>query len=173
MQELDNVKRIFYDGKTYVPPKSAQTCDILVPLISKPPRWYQTCKTIREVCYWKGLVTQADMFAKTCKIFQQFKNRNTIYGHLSPKNIAELKPWDTVHLDLISPYIKSIRQHQPGVTVINNNDSLTCTTLINPDIGLSEISEIRTFYLKDIALGNDEYIDKSSARVIHMFKNRL
>ena len=49
-------------------------------------------KTILEVCYWKGLFTQAEMFAKTCKIFQQFKNRKTLYGHPPPNNISELKP---------------------------------------------------------------------------------
>ena len=49
-------------------------------------------KKILEVCYCKGLVTQADMFANTCKIFQQFQKRKTIYGHLLPKKIAELKP---------------------------------------------------------------------------------
>ena len=58
-------------------------------------------KTIREVWYWKVLVTQAELYAKPCKISQQFKNRKTIYVHLPHKNIAELKPWDSVHADLI------------------------------------------------------------------------
>ena len=49
-------------------------------------------KTIREVCYWKGLLTQAELFTKMCKTCQKFKNRKTVYGHLPPKNIAELKP---------------------------------------------------------------------------------
>ena len=29
---------------------------------------------------------------------------------MPPKNIAELKPWDLVHVDLIGPYSKSIIQ---------------------------------------------------------------
>ena len=68
---------------------------------------------------------QADLFAKTCKIYQQFKNRKTLYGHLPPKNIAEIKPWDSVHVDLIVPYRKYIRQQQPGGIIIQNNVSLT------------------------------------------------
>ena len=60
------------------------------------------------------------MFAKPCKICQQFKNIKTLYGHLPHKNIAELKPWDSVHVDLIGPYSKSIRQQQPGGTIIGN-----------------------------------------------------
>ena len=68
---------------------------------------------------------QAELFAKTCKICQQFKNRKTLYGHLPPKNITELKPWDLVHVDVIAPYSKSIRQYKPDSTSINNNVSLT------------------------------------------------
>ena len=49
-------------------------------------------KKNREVCYWKGLVTQADLFTNTCKICQQFKNINNLYGNLPPKNIVEIKP---------------------------------------------------------------------------------
>ena len=67
-------------------------------------------KIIRELCYWKFFVTQADLLSKMCKTCQQFKNRKTIYGHLPPKNIAELKLWDIVNVYFIYPYSKSIRQ---------------------------------------------------------------
>ena len=61
-----------------------------------------------------------------CKICQQLKNKKTLHVRLPPKNIAELKPWDTVHVELIGTYSKSIKQQQPGVTIIKNNVSLTC-----------------------------------------------
>ena len=131
MREHD-VEIICYDSKLYVPQS----------LRRHMLDWYhfylnhlggsRLATTIRGVCYCKGLVTQAEMFAKTCKICQQFKKINTIYENLPPKNIAELKPWDTVHVYLIVPYSKSIRQHQPGGTVILNNSSLTCMTMIDP-----------------------------------------
>ena len=117
-------------------------------------------KTIREVYYWKNLVTRADLFAKTCKTCKKFKNRKTLYGHLPPKNISELKPWDTVHVDLIGPYIKSIRQHHPCGNVIRNNSSLTCMKMIDPATGWFKIFEIPAFDLEEVTLGNDEYIDK-------------
>ena len=66
---------------------------------------------------------------KTC---QQFKRRKTLYGHLPPKNIAELKPWDLVHLYLIGPYSKSIRQQHTGGAIILNNYILACMTIIDP-----------------------------------------
>ena len=92
-------------------------------------------KTIREVCYWKGVVTQAELFAKTCNTCQQFKKRKTIYGYHPPKNIAELKIWDTVHVDLLGTYSKSTRQHQPGGNFIRNNASLTFMKMIDPATG--------------------------------------
>ena len=73
---------------------------------------------------------------KTC---QQFKNRKTIYGHLPPKNIAELKPCGRLHEDLIGIYIKSIIKQYPGGTVILNNAGLTCMKMIDPAIGWFEI----------------------------------
>ena len=45
-------------------------------------------KIIRELCYYKGLVTQSELFAKLCKLCQQFKKIKALYGHLSPKNIS-------------------------------------------------------------------------------------
>ena len=91
--------------------------------------------------------------------------------YLSPKNFAELKPWDTVHVDLIGPYSKSIRKYQPGGTVIRNNYSLTCMTMIYPATRWFDIFEIPMFDLEEVAIGNDEYIDKLSARVSQLFNN--
>ena len=92
-------------------------------------------KTIREVCYCKGLVMQAELLDEKCKTSEQLKNRKTLYGHLPPKNIAELKPWDTDQVYLMGPYSRSIRQQQPGGTVILNNSILTCMTIIDQATG--------------------------------------
>ena len=78
-------------------------------------------------------------------LITQFKKRKNIYRHLPPNNIAELKPWDTVHVDLLCPYGKSIRQHHPGYTVIQKNASLTYMEIIDPAIGWFEIVGIPTF----------------------------
>ena len=44
-------------------------------------------------------------------------------------------------------------------------------TIIDPATGCFEIFEIPTFDLNEVMAGNDEYIDKSSDRVSHMFNN--
>ena len=77
-------------------------------------------------------MAQAELFANTGKIYQQFKNRKTLYGNLPPKNIEKLKPWDMVNVYLIVPYRKPIRQQQPGGTVICKNSSLTSIAMIDP-----------------------------------------
>ena len=76
-----------------------------------------------------------------------------------------------MNVDLIGPYRKSIIQQQPGGTVIGKNASLTCMTMIDPATGWFNIVEIPMFDLEEVALGNDEYMDKSSDRVIHLFNN--
>ena len=68
---------------------------------------------------------QAELYAEPCKIFQQFKKRKTLYGNLPPNNTEKLKLWDTLHVDLIGTYIKSIIKQQPGGAIIMNKASLT------------------------------------------------
>ena len=78
---------------------------------------------------------QAELVHKTCKICQQLKKRKTLYGHIPPKNIAELKPQDLVHVYLIGPYRNPIKQQQTGGAIISNNASLNYRTMIDPPIG--------------------------------------
>ena len=111
------------------------------------------------------------MYAKSCKICQRLKKRKNLYGHIPPKNIAELKPWCLLHVDLIDPYSKYTRQHQSGEAIISNNVSLTCKKMINSATGWFKIIEVTTCDLDEVTGGNGEYIDKPSARVIHLFKN--
>ena len=48
---------------------------------------------------------------------------------------------------------------------------MTCMTMIGPATGWFDIFKIHTFDLEEVTLGNDEHIDKSSARVSHLFNN--
>ena len=44
-------------------------------------------------------------------------------------------------------------------------------TMIDPATGWFEIVKIPTFYLEEVTIGNDKYIDKSFARVRQLFNN--
>ena len=79
---------------------------------------------------------------------------------MTPNNIAEIKHWDTVHVDLPGPYIKSTRQQHPDVTTIKNDVSNTCMKMINQDMGWFEIVKVPKFDLDNVKGGNDEYIDE-------------
>ena len=107
-KDLNYVNIICYDSKIYLP----QTLHIRVRdwyhFYLNHPGGSRLEKTIGEVCYWKDLVMRSELYAKPCKICQQFKNRNNIYEYLSPKNITELKTWGFLHVVLIVPYNKSI-----------------------------------------------------------------
>ena len=87
MQELDDVEIICYDSKLYVPKSLRRHVLDLYHFYLNHPGGSRLAKTIQEIYYWKGLVTKAELSAKTCKMCQQFINRKTIYGHLPPKNI--------------------------------------------------------------------------------------
>ena len=133
------------------------------------PRGSRLANTIQQVCYCKCLVSQVELSVNMYKKFQQFKNRKTLCGKILPKIISALKLWNSVHIYLMCPYSKSIRQHQPGRAIIKKGMSLTCMTIIDPTKGWFGIVEVPFFYLDELARVNSEYIDKLSASVIQMF----
>ena len=48
---------------------------------------------------------------------------------------------------------------------------MNCMTVIDPTTGSFEISEIPTFDVDEVTVGNDDYIYKSSARFSQIFYN--
>ena len=74
-------------------------------------------------------------------------------------------------MDLIGTQSKSIRQYHPGSDIINDNGSLTCTTIIDSAMGWFQIVKFTTYDLDEVTVGNDEYIDKLSASLCQFFNN--
>ena len=83
-----------------------------------------------------------------------------LYGYLPSKKISKLKPWDLVHAELIRTYIKYIRQHNPGGTIVKINYSLPYMTMIKTTTSWFEIVKIPTYDLDEVTGGNDQYRDK-------------
>ena len=86
-------------------------------------------------------------------------------------NIARLQLWNTVHIDLIGPYTKMVKQHQPGNIVKEVDLHLTCMTFIDPSTGWFEIAQVPYFDMDNVKIGDTEYIDKTSARISQLFNN--
>ena len=82
-------------------------------------------KKFKEYVFGKALSRNQNCIISRARYVKIFKNRKTLHGHLPPKIIAELRPWDLVHVDLIGPYSKSIIQHHTGGAMIKNHVSLT------------------------------------------------
>jgi hypothetical protein len=143
-----------YEDKIYVPQS----------LRGRTIEWYhyylnhpggdRLANTLLQVCYWKGLTHQAKQFAEACQQCQRFKKRKARYGLLPPKEIGELKPWHTVHVDLIGPYIVTAKQQQPANKIVSTKLKLTCMTFINPATGWLEIAEVPTYDLDEVKAGN-------------------
>ena len=170
-QELDNVEIIFYKNKIYVPKTLRRRTIDWYHYYLNHPGGDRLANTLQEVCYWKGMVNQAKQTARRCQSCQKFKRRATRYGHLPPMNIARLQPWNTVHIDLIGPYTKMVKQHQPGNIVKEVDLHLTCMTFIDPSTGWFEIAQVPYFDMDSVKIGDTKYIDKTLARTISQLFN--
>ena len=88
-----------------------------------------------------------------------------------PNNIVtELIPWKTVHVDLIGPNTKKIKQEQPDCKIKVITTQLTCMTFIDPATGWFEIAEVPYFKTVDTEGTSMRHIDKTSARISLLFK---
>ena len=87
---------------------------------------------------------------------------------MTPKSISALKPLNSVHIDLIGPYAKSIIKHQPGGAILKKDVNLTCMIMIDNATGCFEIFKVPYFNLEEVAKGNIKYIDKSYQRLNHI-----
>ena len=131
MNALDNVDIICCASKIYLPQSLQRHVLYWYSFYLNHPSGSSLAKTTREVCYWKSLVNQVQLFPKRCNNCQQFKNRKTVYRHLPHQNISELKPWDLVHVYMICPYRNSIRQQHPDGAIIWKNSGLNLMTMID------------------------------------------
>lgn len=166
---LDNVDLIFYEERIYVPKR----------LRNRTINWYhhflchpgedRLYKTMKKVCFWKGMTSQIKRHCKLCKICQEKKSRKRKYGKLPPKIVEPLEPWKTVHIDLVGPYTIDAKQMQPDGSIIPKTYSLTCMTFIDPATGWFEIAEVPHYDLNDLKLKIKSKIDKTSARISQLF----
>ena len=116
------------------------------------------------------MANHCNILCKRCPDCQKHKPRRNKYGHLPPKNVGDLIPWDTVHVDLIGPYSLTAKQFQPDGETITSELRLTCMTMLDPVTGWFEIAEVPNYIVHNVIKKLvDLEIDKSSARVGRLF----
>lgn len=83
---------------------------------------------------------QAEQLCKKCHTCQKFKKHQRHYGHLLPKDIGQLRPWNKVHIDLVGPYSIKAHQQQPHIEGEEPSTKevelkLTAMTFVDPATG--------------------------------------
>ena len=167
---IDDVELVTYQGKIYVPPPlRRRTLEWYHHFLNHPggDRLYNTLKT---VCYWKGMASQANSLCKRCNECQRHKPRKRKYGQLPSRMVGDLIPWETVHVDLIGPYSVRANQFQTDGSIAQKELQLTCMTMIDPVTGWFEIAEVPNYIIEDVKNKKVlESIDKTSARISRLF----
>ena len=89
--------------------------------------------TIATCMYWHSLRADVRRHVMKCATCQYGKKRKVQYGHLPPK-ISEVKPWNSVCVDLIRPYTL---KHKKKTAM-----DFMCLTMIDPATAWFEIVEL-------------------------------
>lgn len=111
IMEFDSFTLVTYEKQIYVPVALRQHNIELYLHYLDHPGGERLYKTFEQVCYWKGMTSQCINFCKKIKDCQKHKPRKSKYRKVPPMNIGVLKPWNTVHVDLIGPYSLNTQQY--------------------------------------------------------------
>ena len=166
---FDDVNLIMYQDRIYIPHSLRDRVLDWFHHYLNHPGGDRLGNTIGRCCYWRGLMNDAKKHVKRCKTCNVFKPNHKKYGKMPPKIMEELKPWDTVHVDLIGPYSVLMKQQLPDGRTRQKEVKLTCMTMIDPATGWFEIAEVPSFDIEDVKKGNTQVIDKTSARISQVF----
>ena len=74
--------------------------------------------------------------------YQKCKINNKVYGHLHPKNIQHLCPWDELHVDMVGPW---------KVIIDNFEYQSRAATCIDVLFNLPEVIPVKNTKLKTVA----------------------
>ena len=115
--------------------------------------------------------SQYKIFCRRCTECQKCKKIKIKYGHLPPKNVGTLTPWETVHIDLVGPYSLTEKQYHPDGSIQSKELQLTCMTMLDPVTGWFEIVEVPNYIVVDVKnkMDHQQLIDKSSTRISRLF----
>ena len=98
-----NHRLIFWNSKICLPAVLQQKTVYWYHEMLCHPGETRTEHTLCNFFDWKGLLTTVHDVCKKCPTCQRAKTTNQKYGKLPPKQ-AETNPWETLRVDLISPY---------------------------------------------------------------------
>ena len=100
-------------------------------------------------------------FIKSCSYCQRYNKQTRKYGHLPPKNIIHLNPWDEVCVDMIGPW---------KITINNIEYNFRALTCIDSTINLPEVIPVDNATSSTVAIAfEDEWLSRypSPKRCLH------
>ena len=98
LSDVEGVQIVTHEDKIYVPQSLRKATMNWYHHFLNHPGSDRLYKTINRVAYWKGMANHCNILCKRCPDCQKHKPRRNKYGHLPPKNVRGLIPWDTVYV---------------------------------------------------------------------------
>ena len=144
-----------YDNEliTYQSLRSERQCIVIPQQLQFPAvRWIHSIlghagisrlnETLSSHFWFPQMKRMIEEVLKRCLFCQRHKTIHKHYGHLPPKNIKEINPWDEVHVDMIGPW----------KVVINNFEyQFRAVTCIDAVISLPEVIPVEDAKSKTVA----------------------
>ncbi len=72
-------------------------------------------------------------FIKKCVHCQRYNKRNKKYGHVPPKHVHHLNPWDDVCMDMIGPWKVTINHFEYTFRALTHIDSVISLPEVIPE----------------------------------------
>ena len=107
------------------------------------------------------MTKQVTQFVQCCEYCQRFNKQTVQYGHVPPKQIRHLQPWEEVDVDVIGPR---------RITIYNFEYQFRALTCIDTIIGLPEVIPVDNATSSSVAIAfEDNWLSRYPAplRCIH------
>ena len=78
------------------------------------------------------MTQKIQQFVQACPYCQRYNKQTVKYGHLPPKQIKHLAPWDEVCVDMIGPWKISINQFEYQFHALTCIDPVICLPEVIP-----------------------------------------
>ena len=102
----------------------------------------QLSATLRKHLWFPQMTKTITEFVKKCDFCQRYNEQTIKYGHVPPKQVKHLSPWEEISVDMIGPW---------KVTINNFEYQFRDRTCIDTIIGLPEIVPVENATSRTVA----------------------
>ncbi len=88
--------------------------------------------TMKSHFWFPNMIHSITKYVKQCQFCQRYNKQTQKYGHVPPKNVLHLNPWDEVCVDMIGPWKITINNFEYQFRALTCIDSIICLPEIIP-----------------------------------------